>query len=280
MRLGGILGRAVVAVACACSACQPAFNYLDPAGPRYGGEGAVPPPPFDGTLTVVTFNVRYAEDVDGALAELRDADLLGADVYALQEMDAAGTERLASALGTSWVYYPASIHGARDFGNAVLSRWPLLDDRKVLLPGEAHFDGRRRIAVVTRIAGPAGPFFAVSVHDETLLAGESVQRAQTLAILDDLAVNDEGAHGVVAGDFNVASAGLLAWTEAAFEERGFAHAAPPPGAGTAESPLGDLALDHVFSRGFAVGEAHVAPSSGASDHHAVAVSLHPEGGHP
>ncbi len=273
MRLTRLAKRAAAALACAATACQPAFNYLDPDGPRYAGVASAPPPPVTGAVTLVTFNLRYGEDVDGALAELRDADLLDADLYALQEMDAAGTSRFAAALGAAHVYYPASIHGARDFGNAVVSRWPILDDRKVLLPGAAPFDGRRRVAVVTRVAGPTGPLFVASVHHETVLAGGGHQMEQTLALLRHL--DGPSAPGVVAGDFNVASAGMLAWTEARFREEGFERVAPRAGATTAAGPLGDLALDHVFARGFVATDARVVPSRGASDHRAVAVTLRP-----
>src|SRR5688500_9128940 len=89
--------------------CQEARNYTDPAGPRY--VGGVPSPDPDPILKVVTFNVRYARRIDRALEVLlADGPFKGADLIALQEMDAPGTERMARALGCAYVYYPASFH--------------------------------------------------------------------------------------------------------------------------------------------------------------------------
>src|SRR6185436_18131400 len=111
-------------------------NYLEPEGPRYAG-GPSPmsaaPPRGDGSLRVVTFNVEYAKRIPEAIAALRADGLRGADVIALQEMDAPGTAAIAEALGMNYVYYPASRHPktGRDFGNAILSPWPIEASRKV-----------------------------------------------------------------------------------------------------------------------------------------------------
>src|SRR5687768_11886043 len=108
------------------SSCAPALNYVEPDRPRYVGHFAKPD--ADGVFRVVTFNVKFAREVDRAARLLREhEELRDADVVALQEMDAEGTERIARALGMDFVYYPAIRHPAsdRDFGNAILSRWPL-----------------------------------------------------------------------------------------------------------------------------------------------------------
>ena len=108
--------------------CATAHNYLEPDSPRYaGGPGQVPREASpDGSPRVVTFNVAYARQITEAVAALRAQPLRGADVIALQEMDAPGTAAIAEALGLNYVYYPASRHPktGRDFGNAILSPWP------------------------------------------------------------------------------------------------------------------------------------------------------------
>ena len=76
-----------------------------------------------------TYNLRWGRHVNRAIHVLQTrAPLRGADVVLLQEMDADGTERIANALEMFWVYYPAAIHPkrGRDFGNAILSRWPIV----------------------------------------------------------------------------------------------------------------------------------------------------------
>src|SRR5439155_23784622 len=98
------------------------YNYASPLGPRYAGTSSTTaaPVPLTGspTLRVVTFNVQYGQHIDRAIALLESsAALRDADVIALQEMDAAGTRRIATALDMSYVYYPASVAPAtgRDF---------------------------------------------------------------------------------------------------------------------------------------------------------------------
>ena len=127
-----------VAALIALAACAPAKNYEDPLGPRYAGE-ASPRPAAKGALRVATFNVRYARAIDKAIEALReDGDLRSADLVMVQEMDAPGTQRIAEALGMSWVYYPGAVHpsGGKDFGPAILVRGRILRDGKVMLPAE------------------------------------------------------------------------------------------------------------------------------------------------
>src|SRR5688500_8183310 len=119
---------------CFSSACRTGQNYPGAAEPRYAGVGVAADRPVPDTLRIVSFNVKYAERVDSAIVVLTsEAALRGADVLLLQEMDAIGTRRIAHALGMSWIYYPAIFRHptARDFGNAVLSRWSIVADSKI-----------------------------------------------------------------------------------------------------------------------------------------------------
>jgi endonuclease/exonuclease/phosphatase family metal-dependent hydrolase len=106
-------------------------------------------------LRVVTYNVKWGEHIDRAINVLTTrAPLPGADIVVLQEMDAEGTRRIAEALGMSWVYYPAVIHpkaARQDFGNAVLSRWPIVADEKVTLPHIGGIRHSQRIATAVTI---------------------------------------------------------------------------------------------------------------------------------
>src|SRR5260370_42537525 len=71
----------------------------------------------------------------------------------LQEMDAPATQRIAAAMGMAYVYYPAGVHPRthRDFGNAILSRWPITADQKLLLPHLGRLRHGQRIATVASI---------------------------------------------------------------------------------------------------------------------------------
>jgi endonuclease/exonuclease/phosphatase family metal-dependent hydrolase len=129
------------------ASCAHIHNYTDPSGPHFAGSFPSPPD-SEPALRVVTFNIEHARHIDGAIALLQeDPDLRGADVLFLQEMDAPGTRRIAEALDLNYTYCPAIVNDSTDFGNAILSRWPIRDEKKVILPHHAHFVGSQRIAV-------------------------------------------------------------------------------------------------------------------------------------
>ncbi|HYU42000.1 MAG TPA: endonuclease/exonuclease/phosphatase family protein, partial [Vicinamibacteria bacterium] len=167
MRRGAL--RAAVVFACALAGCATARNYPAPEGPRFSGQFAgTPRPP---AIRVVSFNIKYGRNVTGAAALLRgDVRLKDADVIALQEMDEVGVECLARTLGLNYVYYPAAVHPAdhRNFGNAILSPWPIEDDVKIPLPHPGRFRKMQRIAVAAtvRVRGDL-PVRVFSVHLET-----------------------------------------------------------------------------------------------------------------
>ena len=151
------LGRGVpaLAVGLVLGSCAPATNLLSLTGPRFEGRHAPRPGPgasADSLIRVVTFNIKFAREIDRAIEVLQGDSLRGADILALQEMDESGAERIARALGYDYVFYPAVIHPAsgRYFGPALLSRWPIERSWKVILPHAgldpgpaAHRDRRR-----------------------------------------------------------------------------------------------------------------------------------------
>ena len=117
----------------ALTGCRTGIDYPALGGPRYaGGPAGLAVDRADAdTLRIVSFNIEFALRVDSAIALLeRDSALRGADVVLLQEMDDAGTRRIAERLGLSYRYYQATFHlkYRRDVGNAILSRWPIVED--------------------------------------------------------------------------------------------------------------------------------------------------------
>ena len=134
--------------------CAHTVNLLNPTTPKFEGSyapAAARPEPT--RLRVVSFNVKLADDIAGAIKVLQTGELANADVVALQEMDDSGTERIARALHLNYVYYPGSIHPTRNryFGPAILTRWPIVESRKLLLPYEAPFRHQRRTATAATI---------------------------------------------------------------------------------------------------------------------------------
>lgn len=259
---------AVLAAAVLASGCASTTNYPDPTGPRFAGIFARSPVPREHGLRVVTFNVKYAQQPAAAAALLKDDPrLAGADVITLQEMDEAGTELIARTLGVNYVYYPAVVHPAhhKNFGDAILSPWPLTDDVKIVLPHPGRWRKSERIAVgaTVHVAGQE-PVRAYSVHLETPAAiSGSSRRDQARAILADAARHPRV---VISGDFN--SRGILQ----VFAEAGYGWLTRHVG-----HTISHFSWDHVAVKGFRLRDCAsvgaIAAAGAISDHRPVWADL-------
>jgi endonuclease/exonuclease/phosphatase family metal-dependent hydrolase len=220
-------------------ACAAAQNYTDPDEPRFEARygGATDP---GATVRVVSFNLKFAEKVDRAIAMFHDTPALRQpDILALQEMDAEGTGRIAHALEMNSIFFPGAIHPktGRDFGNALLSPWPLEGARKLILPHQSRFTGLKRTATVATVHLGERRIRAYSVHLETPIhLGKKGRRAQVQEILDD--AHDSPDPVVIAGDFN--TRGL----SDPFEEAGYRWITR-----NLRDTSGWWELDHIFARG-------------------------------
>lgn len=246
------------------SGCASTINFSDPKGPglivHYAparSDSAVAPR----VLRVVTFNVKFAEEIDAAIALLRgNSRLRNADLIALQEMDDRGVDRIARALSLNAVYYAAFLHptNQKNFGPALLTPWPVERGWKVILPHEGYNRGQRRTATGADVRVGERLVRGYSVHLETLFGmSASERRDQAGAVIEDAA----GWNGplVIAGDMNDASIPEY------FEAHGFRWATREAGAS-----MLFLALDHVFLRGLTAFSAAIRSGVedpiGASDH--------------
>ncbi len=247
--------------------CGGAENYSSENSPRYAGSYA--PETMMATspdLRLVTFNIKFGRHIDRALQLLKERpELQNADIVLLQEMDAAGVDTMAAGLQMNYVYYPATIHPKtkRDFGNAVLTRWPIEDDHKVILPHLGMLDGSQRIAVCATVDVREQPIEACSAHFATpveLLPGE--RRDQVRKVMHDI---DGISPAIIGGDFNSHGLGKL------LTEHGFSW--PTKNIGDTK---GSFSLDQVFLRGLKathLGKVH--KNLGASDHAPVWLELVP-----
>ena len=138
-----------------CLACRPGINYSDPASPRYADSARViNKPTARDTLRIVSFNIEYARETRRAAKLLSTvATLRDADIILLQEMTAPATRFVADSLHMRYVYYPAIYNRIkrRDIGNAILSRWPIADDLKLILPSRSRYAKTQRIATAATI---------------------------------------------------------------------------------------------------------------------------------
>ena len=268
LRLPGWHLRRVSALglAVALASCAPATNLLNPDGPGFQGRYAPRPTPgasTDSLLRIVTFNIKFAREIERAIEVLRDDSLRGADILALEEMDEIGAERIARTLGYDYAFYPAVIHPTTDgyFGPALLSRWPIERSWKVLLPHAGRTRGQRRTATAAVLRVRSTRVLAYAVHLETPASiGGAGQRDQAMTVISDAA----GWQGpvVVAGDFNSEGTGVL------FKRQGYTWLTEFIG-----PTIAWFSWDHIFVRGLAPSRPYsiglVGEVRGASDHYPV-----------
>jgi len=199
----GVLGVTALALIVAATGCVSTQSFVQSAGPRYAGDASqgAPVPDPDREIQVGSFNLKYGQAVEGALEVIQaDPGLADADILLMQEMDSDGTRAIARALDMNWVYYPASLRDGREFGNAILSRFPIRDDEKLLLPHESLFGSTRRIATVATVDVHGTPLRVYSVHLATPVNQSGEYREDQW---DTVLADAEGfSHVVIGGDLN------------------------------------------------------------------------------
>jgi endonuclease/exonuclease/phosphatase family metal-dependent hydrolase len=261
--LGVLLAHLGVILVLVVAGCRTGRNYTSPEGPRYAG--APPGSPAPGSLgttaiRVVSFNIAFAVEVDSAIALLAsEPTLREADIILLQEMDEAATHRVASALGLWYVYYPSVFHfrTQRHFGNAVLSRWPIVEDKKIILPHLSRLARTQRIAAAATILVGQTPVRAYSTHLATPTdISPGARHDQLREIMADAARYQRV---VLGGDMNDYAIGLLA------RNLGYSW---PTRRGPPTTRFGRW--DHIFFKGLTSPEAGasgtVSDGRGSSDH--------------
>jgi endonuclease/exonuclease/phosphatase family metal-dependent hydrolase len=249
-----------LALALVCVGCRTGRNYSDAAGPRYAGAAPAAATTRGDTVHIVSFNVEFSMEVPRAIHALRTtAALRDADVVLLQEMTAAATKTIADSLRMSHVYYPAIYNriARRDVGNAVLSRWPIVEDAKLILPAHSRYARTQRIATAATIRFRDRSVRVYSTHLGTPADVSHASRAEQLRyIIGDASRYD---HVILGGDMNSKDIGAVA------VEQGYAwptRSIPP------SNSFGRI--DHIFLKGLVVlrdgaaGTARTAPN--ISDH--------------
>lgn len=241
-------------------------NYTEPGGPLYEGHYAAKQQIYDGLLKVVTWNINFSENINEAInilssvEEIRDADIL-----LLQEMDAEGVEAIAQALHYDYVYYPASIHvqHGKDFGNAILSKWPIGHSSKVILPNTFPSINQTRILVKAEITIDELQLDVYNTHLETVWMIAWGGNTQVDFLLEQ--IDQDGGFPILGGDFNSWNSRSITYMEECFARAGLRRLSA--GAGhTFEYQGLKLTLDHIWTGEVSDYETGVWRQSGASDH--------------
>jgi endonuclease/exonuclease/phosphatase family metal-dependent hydrolase len=255
------------------TACGLGRGYAPPAHTVHTGQAAAFWESDPDSIRIMSWNIQYGRDLERALADIRShPDLWRADLVMLQEMDTFGASLLADSLGFNHVYSPAAVHPHHQetFGNAVLSRWPVLATSVLVLPHPTPLTGHRRIAVAASLDLGAGRrLTAVSVHTATVISQTDARMDQAAALMDSLMAGDDPV--LVAGDFNTVTTHDVKLLRRLARKRGLKQLRLPPGPTISNRikrfPGSVPVLDHIFYRGLAPGRRGVVRSARASDHY-------------
>ncbi len=248
------------------AACRSIKNYTETDGPLYTGSYAETPPAFNGEIKIISWNIKFSEEIDAAITELQNVEnLRNADILLLQEMDETGVERIAKSLKYNYIYFPASVHTHhnKNFGNAILSRWPISEATKVILPHQNPKNQQIRIAVRGRVQFGGQSALAYSVHTETAWLSQAKRADQIDALLADIGPDER--YVIVGGDFNTVTQEDVQNLEDRFNQANLKRASE--GAGYTFDPGGvELQFDHLFARGMSAVQSGVISNTEASDH--------------
>jgi endonuclease/exonuclease/phosphatase family metal-dependent hydrolase len=274
-----MLKKALVLSTCMIlGACAVIRNYEEPLGPLYKGNFALSPPAFTGNLKIVSYNIELGEKISQAAAELSNIpELEDADILLLQEMNPEGVQTLARKLRFNCIYYPASVHTKNktkvDFGNAVLSKWPIKSYRKVILPHKHPFRKQIRIAVFAVIQVGRFEILASSVHAEMewLIYWKRMDQLETIV----RNIPSDAKYVVVGGELNTLNHYSVKSAEKTLRQAGLSRVTKGVGPTAKGDPTGVFGpeLDQIYARGMTLVKNGKSKNTKASDHFPIWVQL-------
>ncbi|MEX0937816.1 MAG: endonuclease/exonuclease/phosphatase family protein [Pirellulales bacterium] len=192
-----ILAVALAIVAALSALSAPAMAQYDPAGPR---------------LRVLTYNIHHGEGTDGRFDYQRLAKMINdlrPDIVAVQEVD-RGTGRadgvdqaavLGKLTGMRSTFGNAMHYDGGEYGEAVLSRYPILGVRVHHLPFRYGQEPRAALAVAVQPEGMPELLF-VGTH---LCHQSSATRLEQCQQLDRILPAGGPLPVILAGDLNARS---------------------------------------------------------------------------
>lgn len=237
------------------------------------------------SIRVLCYNIHWSLGMDGKYDVGRIAEVIKAakpDLVALQEVDVGvkrsarvhEVRRLVELTGMAGRFGPTQHFEGGLFGNAVLTRLPILDVEIHPLPyteATPTLQTYPRGAIAVSVTAPDGnPLRFVSTHFQHNVPEDRTAQAKSINGL--FAAEGDRLRTVLAGDMNAKPDEepirilLERWTGAGDE--------PPSPTAPAVNPTSRI--DYIFFRGaadFRVREARVIPEAMASDHRPVFAEL-------
>jgi endonuclease/exonuclease/phosphatase family metal-dependent hydrolase len=161
------------------------------------------------TLRVMTYNIRHARGMDDEVDVARIAAVINeakADLVALQEVD-RGVERtgrrdlpaeLAQCTGMAALFEPNILFEGGDYGNAILTRWPILQNKNELLPAVGGGERKGAFQLVVDFAGTELLF--VNTHLDH--RSDDAERILGIDRIREIVSRYRDLPAIVCGDFN------------------------------------------------------------------------------
>jgi endonuclease/exonuclease/phosphatase family metal-dependent hydrolase len=252
-----------------------AKNYLEKNSPSFSRNYAVENSGLVDAITVISYNIWFGLKPERAISELKEFQSRHPlDILLLQEMDDVSTEKIAHELQLNYVYYPAAIEPTyhKNFGNAILSRWPVLDPQKLILPHRSFSNRMNRTATSATLRIRDVDVRVYSIHTESIFTLLRFREDQYEAILKDFGPDTERV--IIGGDFNSFTEPDVQNIERIFRQAGFLRASATSGHTVIKYGIG-VSADHIFTKGFVLKEAGRIDGATASDHLPIWVTLTP-----
>jgi endonuclease/exonuclease/phosphatase family metal-dependent hydrolase len=235
-------------------------NIYPSDGPFYYMPSSKPPAPVHkDRLLFVSYNVNFNGNEKGLITDFNTIQQFkDADFILLQEITGTigGAKNFAETLAKIWGYHalfaPAIVyHGKEDYGNAILSRWPITDFRKVVLPRSGAEKCNQRIAVGVTANVRGWQMQVYAIHLATIfpdtLGHESWRPRQMKPAIDDMNLMPFSMPSFIAGDLNTVNPFGWHGIEKLMDVNGFINTHPNQGW---THKTTHTALDHTFSRTF------------------------------
>jgi endonuclease/exonuclease/phosphatase family metal-dependent hydrolase len=157
-------------------------------------------------MRIVTYNIHKARGMDGRTSIKRIGNVLAelqADIIALQEVFSVcdsvegQVETLASELGLNATFGCTRQHNGRPYGNAILTRWPILQSEDMDITWQHR---ERRGCIRADLKTPRGTLHIFNIHMGT---SYFERRHQVRSLLSSRQLHDDlDGPRVLVGDFN------------------------------------------------------------------------------
>lgn len=220
------------------------------------------------SIKVMTFNIRHGRGMDENVDLDRIVEIIresGAEIVALQEVDRFKPRSrfvdqagyIADQLQMSWSFAPSFSVAVTQYGNALLSRYPIVSAERVILGGNR--EGRNML--LTNVDWNGRMITIASTHLGVYESERKHQMETVLEALEQLGDIDRAAMFI--GDFNMTKEHeLLRSLDKAWHS-------PSVQAPTASGKE----IDHIYmNASFESVQAYTIPTL-ASDHHPVVVEM-------